>query len=327
MPGPLGRTKEDPPLLHRLDISCLALLLAVGMAGGCASLTKSRIDDDVIDARQLSIQGMDAMQRGRLDDAEALFNRAIEKCPADERTRKAYADTLWDLGDHDQAVANMEQAVRLSGGDPEFLVRLGDMYLARGDLERAAKQADMAIRANRKLPAAWALRGDVLNQQGRLDEGLASYHRALSYQDHFPRVQLAIADVYRRQERPARSLATLRSLGRGYPAGETPQHVLFLQGLALKDLTRYNDAVDVLKVARDRDHSSPDLLFTLAECQFLAGDPINARLSAEAALADNPQHEGSLTLLAHLNEVQSRLAARPLPDVGPAEGLRVGLLD
>lgn len=289
-----------------------AALFALCAASGCVSLAKKGVDEDVVAARQFSLRGVDAAQRGQLAEAEALFGTALEMCPLDERIQYHYAETLWELDRHDEAVAHMERAVRLSGGNAELLVRLGDMYLARGDLQRAARQAELAIKANRQLASAWALRGDVLSRTGHHDASLASYHRALSYQEHYPRVQLAIAETYQRQGRHARALATLRSLADGYPVDEVPPDVLLLQGIALKELKRYEAAVETLSNAARRGDPSPDLLFHLAECQMLAGDPINARVTVESALAKAPQHGPSLALEQHLRSLQPRLAR---PDV------------
>jgi Flp pilus assembly protein TadD len=233
---------------------------------------------------------MDARQRGRLQEAESLLSQATEKCPLDEKIRSHYSETLWDSGQRDLAVANMEEAVRLSGGDMDRVVRLGEMYLAQGDLDRAAAQAETAIQANRPRADAWALRGNVLRAQKRDRESLAAYHRALSYQEHYPSVQLAIAAIYRRQGRHSRELATLRSLADGYPPGEMPHRVQYLEGLALKELRRYQAAADVLASAAARGEVSSELLYHLAESQWLAGDPVNARLTLQSALQQS-QHE------------------------------------
>ncbi len=287
----------------------LALILSV-LAGGCASLNRNKLDGNIVAARQLSLRGMDAKQHGRLTDAEMLFSRAIQMCPLDERMQCHYAETLWQLGSRDEAVAHMEEAVRLSGGNPELLVRLGDMYLANGDVERAAQQADLAVQANRQSAASWALYGDVQRRQGQIEASLASYHRALSYQEHFPRVQLAIAETYRSDGRHGRALATLRALSDGYPAGETPQYVLFLQGVTLKDMQRYEAAVERLMAASKQGEPTPDLLYHLAETQLLAGDPVNARLTIEAALARAPTHEPSQALHQRIVSLERRLAAK-----------------
>lgn len=284
------------------------LLSSVCLSSGCASLSKNKIDENVVSARQLSLRGVDAMQHGRMTEAETLFSSALEVCPQDERIQCHYAETLWQVGERERAIAHMEQAVRLSGGNAELLVRLGDMYLAQGDLQRAARQAELATRAKRQLASAWALRGDVLSRTGHPDESLASYHRALSYQGHYPRVQLAIAETYRQQGRHARTLATLRSLADGYPGGEVPLDVLVHQGIALKELGRYEAAIETFAEAATEGETTPDRLYHLAEAQLLAGDPINARLTARTALAKTPQHGPSRDLVQRLESLQPRVA-------------------
>lgn len=284
------------------------LFVLVCLSGGCTTLSKNKIDENVVAARQLSLRGVDAMQRGQMAEAETLFSRALDTCPLDERIQGHYAETLWQLGERERAIAHMDQAVRLSGGNADLLVRLGDMYLAQGDLQRAARQAELATRANRQLASAWALRGDVLSRTGHTDESLASYHRALSYRQHYPRVQLAIAEIYGQQGRHARALATLRSLADGYPGGEVPQEVVVRQGIVLKKLGRYDAAVETLAEAGADGGATRDQLYHLAEAQLLAGDPTNARLTARSALARAPDHGPTRELCQRLESFQRRVA-------------------
>jgi len=296
------------PLRTRWFETTGILLIFVCLSCGCATLSKNKVDENVVSARQLSLRGLSAMQHGRTTEAETLFSRALDMCPLDERIQCHYAETLWQLNERERAIAHMEQAVRLSGGNAELLVRLGDMYLAQGDLQLAARQAELATRANRQLASAWALQGDVLSRTGHPGESLASYHRALSYRQHYPRVQLAVAETYRLQGRHARALATLRSLADGYPGGEVPQHVLVCQGIALKELGRYEAAIETLAEAATEEEATPDRLYHLAEAQLLAGDPINARLTARTALARAPQHGPIRDLCQRLESLQRRVA-------------------
>ncbi len=287
-----------------------ALFLAASvllLSAGCA-LNKAKVHDDTLSARQLSLEGIDARQRGQLNRAETLLSQATELCPVDERIRSQYAETLWQSGQQEQAVAHMEKAVRLSGGRIDFVVRLGEMYLEQGKLDQAAAQADAATQKSPQLAAAWALRGDVLRAQGNSAESLASFHRAMSLQPHYPHAQLAVADIYRHAGRPARALATLRTLADAYPPGETPQQVLLLQGLALKELHRYDASAKLLVDAAQQGESSPELLLHLAETQWLAGDPVNARLTVQNALSDSPALEQNQKVTADLLSLQRRLS-------------------
>ncbi len=292
-----------------------ALLLGLVLAGsGCRALScKQASDESISVARQLSLQGMGAQQKGRWDQAESLYAAAVTRCPTDERARCGYAESLWQRGAHDEAVAHMEEAVRLSGDDPERMVQLGNMYLSLGQLDRAQAIADKAIAANRHLSGAWALRGDIQRGQNRMTDALASYHRALSLREHYPEVQFALAELYSQQGRPQRALATLQSLSDDFPPGQIPTNVLYREGLVLRQLGRYQDAAKALAQASQTGEPSAELLNELARTQMLAGDPASAALANAAALARDPNHGPSQQLKTELDgRQQMAVSARSL---------------
>jgi tetratricopeptide (TPR) repeat protein len=282
----------------REQLTCVATLVALALlGGGCRAFRCQKVSDEAIaEARQLSLQGMAARQRGRWEQAEALYADAVLKCPRDERAHCGYAESLWQRGAQAEAVAHMEEAVRLSGHDPERVVQLGEMYLARGELARASQQAERAVAANTQLAGAWALRGKVLAAQGSRTEALASFHRALKLQQQYPEVQLALAEIYGEQNRPQRALATLQSLADSFPPEQVPVEVLIHQGLALRQLGRHADAARSLAQAAERGNPSADLLYELGRTQLSAGDSAAARLAVAAALERDPAHRGAQAL-------------------------------
>lgn len=295
----------------------LVALLSIS-ASGCRALRCRQVSDEAIaQARQLSLQGFDAQQRGRWDLAESLFATAVLNCPRDERARCGYAESLWQRGARTEAVAHMEEGVRLSGHDPERLVQLGHMYREQGELGKASEQAARAITANPQLASAWALRGEVERACGQRTEALASFHRALSLQPHFPPVQLAVAEIYTAENRPQRALATLQALAASYPAGQAPVDLLVRESVALRNLGRYPDAVRTLASAADRGNPSAELLLALAQTQVFAGETAAARLTISAALAREPQHPSCLALAQELGTPQGTIvAALPAPQTG-----------
>jgi len=298
--------------ISRLTLSrkvTVVVLFAVWLAG-CSTLTpRGPVAENVIAAQRLSQQGMEAVQQRQWDRAEAFFRRAVVTCPTDVRARQHYAQTLWHRGAVGDAITSMEEAVRLSGGDPVLLVSLGEMYLSRGDMGRAERRVERAIRANPALAEAWALQGDILRQRGMDHEALAAYHRALSSREDYPRVQLEVAELYRRQNRPQRALATLQCLAEQYPPNEEPGQVLLLKGLALKAMGRYDDAVQCLTLAAERDEPTADVYYHLGDAELLAGRPARARLAVRKALAIQPQHPLGLALLRRIDRQQERMAA------------------
>ncbi|HEX5105994.1 MAG TPA: tetratricopeptide repeat protein [Pirellulaceae bacterium] len=278
--------------------------------GGCRALRCEQAQDEALaSARQLSLHAMELQEHGRWEQSEALFAAAVQQCPADERARCGYAQALWQRGARDQAVSHMEEAVRLSGHDPERLVQLGEMYLFRGELQRAGQQADRAIAANSQLAAAWALRAQVEQAEGRREEALAKFHRALSLREQYPEVQLAIADIYAQDGRPQRALGTLQALAANYPPAQVPADVLIREGFALRDLGRFQDAAIALAQAAERGNASAELYYELARVQLRAGDTSAARQSALAALQRDPSHTASQALARDLAPREGIIAA------------------
>jgi tetratricopeptide (TPR) repeat protein len=288
----LGVCSGLPARAVVVGLACLATVL-----GGCRIMRSRKTSDEgVAAARQLSLQGMDAQQRGQWERAETFFATAILRCPGDERARFGYAETLWHRGDWETAIVQMEEAVRLSGRDPARVVRLGQMYVARGDYARAGRQADSAIATNDQMAAAWALKGRVQAAQGERTAALSSYHRALVHEQPLADVRLAIAQIYAEEGRPQRALATVQSLAATYPPGQMPPEVALQEGLALRALGRNQDSARVLAAAANRG-APVDLLVELARSQDLAGDRTGARQTLNNALRVAPGHEKCLALL------------------------------
>lgn len=289
---------------------CIALAIVAGLSGCGLFRCKATSDETLAAARQFSLQGLEAEQQGRWDQAESLFAAACQQAPQDERAHCGYAEALWRRDAHDEAIAHMEQAVRLFGNDPERLIQLGEMYLVRGEHELAGEQATRAIAANSQLAGAWALRGRVLEAQDLRSDAMASFHRALSLQPRLPDVQLALARIYTQQDRPQQALAMLQTLSDSYPQGQIPVEVLVKQSLALRQLGRLNDAATSLAQATTMPGANANLFYELARTQAMNGDVVSARLSLESALARDPQHALSLAMREELAARQDTLTAR-----------------
>jgi Flp pilus assembly protein TadD len=266
------------------------------------------VDDSVIMGRHLYQRGLHAIHNNQWDQAESALARAVKACPDDQRVRRHYADTLWRRGATDQAIGEMETAVELSGGEPSLMVELGRMYLLRGQLGDAFQQANLAVQRDRRLADAWALRSDVLRQQGKTQEALDSYHRALSYSPGDERLELEIAELYRQLNRPRRALLVLQGMTNEYEPGNEPPQLLYLQGLALKELGRHRDALERFRRAQPRGQPTVDLLCQLAELELLSGDLASARRSTIEAVRRGADREATDALFARIAAAGPRLS-------------------
>lgn len=297
----------------RYTLLLLTMLLIA--SPGCRAIRRFGDSRQSIAARRLSGQGFQAIHDGRWEVAESLFTDALDVSSADDRAHWGLAEAYWNRGDQSLAVNEMEQAVRLSAGDPKFVRRLGEMYLDLGRLADADQQSQLALNATRDSPSAWQLRGDCLRAAGQDDEALAAYHRALALQPDFPGVQIKAAEIYRSQQRYDRLLATLDRLRDG--GGEdTAARVDVLQGIAMRNLDRKDEARRFFAKAIDKDPSDVTAHLELASLEIDMGNIQAAHQSISLAMQIDPASVPFDEWTQRLSDEQSRLASDPF--AGPA---------
>ena len=274
---------------------------------GCAALRRNGpVPEDVAACRELTQQGVAAMELGKWEKAEANLTKAVKASPADSTTRHYLAEVLWHRGATDDALVQMEAAVRLDPTDAALAVRSGEMQLTTGATEKSLERAEQAIRLNPKLPTAWALRGRTYWRMNQIDRALADLQRASQYAPDSPEILIDIATLYRLRGQNDRCLTTLHHLLDTYPPGQESQRVLWMEGLALADLGRPQQAATSLEAAIRCGPPNADILFYLAQARLAAGDPAAAASAAEEAVALNAGHEPSRRFL-------TQLATRPAP--------------
>ena len=100
-------------------------LATLAAACGCSTFSQQAVDSNVVRCRQQCQAGLEAARRGKESSALDTFAAAVESCPVDGRARQLYAEALWSQGDEKAAIVQMAEAQRLSGGDPDTTVRLG----------------------------------------------------------------------------------------------------------------------------------------------------------------------------------------------------------
>lgn len=265
---------QDARIRSVLTINLLGIVLIVLVsASGCRVWRRPPVGEALAGARQLSLRGAESLQQEKWNDAETYFSEALKESGMDERAHWGYAETMWKKGDQVLATEHMEEAVRLSGGNPDLTVRLGQMQLEQGRLDEAAKQAASALGTNRRHPGAWALQGDVLVAWQQWDKALAAYHRALIYQPDFPAVQMAVAELYYRTDRSQRALATLDRLADEHPLERMPVRAQWLRAESLAQLGRTREAKQALANAEQRLAScDSETMLAVAKTRYSLGD-------------------------------------------------------
>ncbi len=269
--------------------------------GGCRSMGKKKIVPDALaTCRELSQNGVTAMELGEWDKARAVLHEAVTTSPTDAEARCHLAEALWQTHSRREAVVHMEAAVQLDPRHAPNVVRAGEMLLEIGVIDRAQQRAEQAIALDSTLAGGWALRGRVERERGNSKRALADLQQALRFAPHQTEVLLHVAEVQYELGRPQRSLSTLHSLLDIYPPGEEPQQALWLEGLAYGAMERHQDAVESLAAASQQANPPTNLLYQLARAEQSAGQTASAANTARRALALDQQHEPSRLLLAQL---------------------------
>jgi len=287
-------------------IPVVALAVAALVAGCRLPGMEGTAPRSLVTSRQLSQQGVAALERGQWEHADSLLGQAVRACPSNADAHRNYAEARWNRGFHEEALKEMEAARRFAPGDATIVARIGDMRLAMGQTEAAWQAAQQAIRLDPKLASAWAVRARVMRAAGSPTQALADYHRALSLSPEDRRLPSEIAALYLELHQPQRALLAIQNLADKYSPGDEPQEVLYYQGLSYLALNRYAAAAESLSAASLRERPTAEILYRLAEAQLAAGQTAQALASAAQALDIDPQHQPARTLLK-----QTQLARQP----------------
>lgn len=292
--------------------SLLSLLAALSLLGsGCRAIRGIGQSKDSIAARRISRQGIQAMRSGNWNTAEKLFEAALAESKSDDRAHRGLAESLWQRNNNEEAIKHMEQAVRLSAGEPKMIERLGRMYLEVGRLDDANLQCQRALQADRESAAIWALRGDCLFQRKQLDDALAAYHRALALQPDYHEVQMQAAEIYRQQGRFDRLLATLDRLRESSVDDQVPYRVDILRGVAMRQLQQGKEARRCFQTAAIKDPSAAEPHLMIASLCLDDDDVPAARTAVEHAMQLDPEAVREGKWMEQLENHQRRLSQSP----------------
>jgi len=107
--------------------------------GGCAILKPKAMPDSIAACRQLSRDGVAAMERGEWSSAQQLLEEAVNTSPTDIDARRQLAEVLWQEGDRRGAAVQLETAVRLDPRHGPTLVRAGEVLPEEGVVDLATR--------------------------------------------------------------------------------------------------------------------------------------------------------------------------------------------
>lgn len=285
-------------------LRALPIIFALALTQGCTLCRWTKSQENLGAARQLTLRGAEAMQRGNALEAERCFLDAIARHPQDERSHVLLAELRKQQGRDLESTEHLERAVALSGDDPGLLVLLGEQFFEREEYEDALQCARKALRNDASSSRAWVLYARLLKERKRGPEAIVAYHRALQIEPHQRDVAFELAQTYLAEGRLERCLSTLDSKAFSTAGSSGNGEPQYLRGIALAQMERHADATVALAEAERQGIRTPEIYYQLARSHHLSGAPSSARLAFAEARKLAPRD-------ARLAELAAALEASP----------------
>jgi curved DNA-binding protein CbpA len=123
-------------------------------------------------------RGIAAYRGGDFHQAIADLDQAIRLDPNDAKAYNIRGNS-WDyMGDSDRALADYDEAIRIDPSNPAVFHDRGMMWRRKGDLDRALVDMDRAIRFGFSDANFYSDRGRIWYEKGRYYRAIADFDRA-----------------------------------------------------------------------------------------------------------------------------------------------------
>jgi tetratricopeptide (TPR) repeat protein len=141
------------------------------------------IDSGLLNAENLSIvynnRGTAYSSKGDHDRAIQDLNEAIRLSPNHAYMYRTRGIEYGDEGNYDQAIQDLNEAIHLNPKDPSVYVVRGDAYRGKNDYDRAIQDFNEAIRLKPNDGRAYYGRGTVYSIDGDYGRAIQNYDEAI----------------------------------------------------------------------------------------------------------------------------------------------------
>jgi len=192
--------------------------------------------------------GLARWAAGQYAEAAEAFRALRQLDPGQAAPRTALAAMLAMQGESDEAIAELEGALRLNRRDPDVLCTLGIIHQSRADLTAAEQCFTAALRSQPAHLAARYDRAFCAMLEGRYYAALEDLSAATQVDPGFARAHIQRAVCWRRLGYPTRAIDAVRAALRDQPADFLVRYnagtLLLREGLteqAIKELERAHE--------------------------------------------------------------------------------------
>lgn len=255
------------------------------------------------DARIEALAGAIEFQCGRFQTALPLLHAAHTHFPADVTVRGNLAETLYHLGEIDQARALCD-AASANNDKSARLLRLSAFFAQEaGDHEAAERHYRELVDLDALDWSSWNNLGNALSGLGRYDDAVECLERADRLAPGSAPIRINLASALAFAGKPEEAIEILAALAASDPADHTPLLSLFT---LYRDLGREDEAYAAIREAARRSPDDADIRSDFGQEAAKRNDYSIAEAEFEAALARNPALGPSIVGLASLYERMNR---------------------
>jgi Flp pilus assembly protein TadD len=168
-----------------------------------------------------------SLQRaGRVADSIAVLKKALAAQPEDETLGYALAIACEKAGDHDVAVAAMQQVLVRNPEHADALNFVGYSFAERGvKLDEAEKLVEKALQLRPDSGYFTDSLGWVYFQKGDFGRAVTTLEKADALSGPEPTILEHLGDAYRRAQRPAEAAGAYRRALKSLDSGSEPERL------------------------------------------------------------------------------------------------------
>ncbi|HEY6943224.1 tetratricopeptide repeat-containing sulfotransferase family protein [Dokdonella sp.] len=273
-------------------------------------------------AVQQVVATANALEAGRIDEAEAHVGAAIAAFPRQPEVLRLWAGIRSQRGDHEAAIRAIRDAVARRPTDALYQNTLGTVLAEAGDYDGAIAALRRCCDLQPDLALAWFNLGVLLTRCVRHDEAVVALRRAVALAPSHVQARALLADMLRVANQPGEAAAEYRRI-----LAERPGTGMAWWGLADLRTTRFedDDVVRMQDALRDPRASDDDLVatgFALARALDERGDYAAslAALERANAVARRRRQWDAAGFGAFMASIRGAYATSPPPLAGDTFG-------
>jgi len=206
--------------------------------------------------------------------------------PLDASVRRILAELDLEGGRKEDALAEVQEAIRLAPDDPTLHVALGRVYFAEGEEDKAAAEYLKALKLNPKEGEAYLALGQMRFFQRRYAQAAESFQQALQVSPNLAPAYAGMAEIFIQQGRSAPARSMLKKVVALDPQDWHSQYQLAVLMNAAGDVGGATELLEkVTRLHPDFLPAQEQLIMGLVR----RGDLRQASAKADALIAEQPQ--------------------------------------